>query len=609
MSTISRKQQNEKNSIGCFSQALACILITLVMLTGYCCSSVAAEIEQKGEKSNYAYYGGDYYGIDQAAKSVFYVEIYDSNNKGIGTASGFVMFDEHLFVTNQHVIDGAANLLVMDDDGEVYVINQVIVSDAEHDIAILLFPDGDKYHPLEYDTAFDELKRGQPVLAIGSPKGFFGTVSDGIISAFLKFRNQDIRYIQITAPISHGSSGGCLLNEDLKVIGITSGGQEEGENIGWAIPVFIADQLYSQWNKADTLPLGTEESWDTVGHGLHSRISGTADRPKSPDPTAGSSGNSAQTPADSSEPQQTMDNPDHLVQLGDMYYWGDGVEQSYEKAAGYYMLAADQGSAAAMGNLGFMYENGLGVPLSYDKAREYYEKAADLGDALSLYNLGYMYLYGLGVPLSYDKALQYYEKAADMGDAAALNNLGYMYQTGQGVPVSYDKAREYYEKAADLGLSTALSNLGYMYQNGLGVAVSYDRALEYYEKAADLGNAMALNNLGSMYQNGLGVAVSYDKALEYYEKAAAQGNAMALYRLGDMYYFGDGVAQSYDKAREYYEKAADLGNAMALYSLGNMYFSGDGVTQSYDKAMEYYEKAAALGNEAAQNAIDRIKAK
>ena len=278
MKSNNGKRQLHEVLMDIFKRLAVLVLIACIVLF-FSDTNAVAENGSNVDKSNYAYTGGNYAGIDRAAKSVFYVGIYNSENVCFASGSGFVMFSEGLFVTNQHVINGASYLLIVDDDGRQYKIDQVIVSDAEHDIAILSFPEGRDYQPLEYDTSFDQLKRGQSVLTIGSPKGLPGTVSDGIISAFPKFKDEDIRYIQITAPISHGSSGGCLLNEDLKVIGVTSAGMDEGENLGFAIPVFIVEQLYSQWNKTDTVSLGTEIAWDTVGHGLHNRISGTAERP------------------------------------------------------------------------------------------------------------------------------------------------------------------------------------------------------------------------------------------------------------------------------------------------------------------------------------------
>lgn len=203
----------------------------------------------------------DYVGIEKAVKSLFYVEKIDSNNTSISSASGFVSFDEHLFVTNQHVINNGSYLKIWDEDNNVYLLDKVIASDKEHDIAILLFPEGYKYDALEQD-AEGGLMRGQPVTTIGSPEGYQNTVAFGNISAFPIL--DGIRYIQFTAPISHGSSGGCLFNDAGKVIGITSAGVDEGQNINFAIPIKFVQELYDQWDKNSYEQLGSERSWDMV---------------------------------------------------------------------------------------------------------------------------------------------------------------------------------------------------------------------------------------------------------------------------------------------------------------------------------------------------------
>ena len=78
-----------------------------------------------------------------------------------------------------------------------------------------------------------KLVRGQKVVAIGSPLGLFNSVSDGIISGFRNINDVDM--IQFTAPISHGSSGGAVLNMQGEVIGISTAGIDSGQNINLAI--------------------------------------------------------------------------------------------------------------------------------------------------------------------------------------------------------------------------------------------------------------------------------------------------------------------------------------------------------------------------------------
>ena len=117
--------------------------------------------------------------------------------------------------------------------------------------------------------------------------------------------------------------------------------------------------------------------------------------------------------------------------LGAMYYYGHGVEQSYEKATEWYLKAADQGLADAQCNLGLMYEYGTGVEQSDEKAVEWYLKAAEQGFVWAQYNLGLMYAKGRGVEQSYEKAREWYLKAADQGNADAIRQLGWLNRSGE----------------------------------------------------------------------------------------------------------------------------------------------------------------------------------
>lgn len=119
---------------------------------------------------------------------------------------------------------------------------------------------------------------------------------------------------------------------------------------------------------------------------------------------------------------ETVD-PEELLALGVAYFYGDGMEQSYDKAVEFLGLASDQGLADAQFILGYMYHFGEGVQQSYEKALEYYRLAADQGYAGAQFSLGYMYEYGEGVAQSYEKAIEYYQLAADQGVTEAEERI------------------------------------------------------------------------------------------------------------------------------------------------------------------------------------------
>ena len=220
--------------------------------------------------------------------------------------------------------------------------------------------------------------------------------------------------------------------------------------------------------------------------------------------------------------------------LGDMYYdmyYGDDVEQSYEKAAEWYLKAAEQGLARAQWKLGVMYKNGRGVEQSDEEAAEWVLKAAEQGLARAQYKLVSMYRNGTGVEQSDKKATEWVLKAAEQGDARAQYDLGNMYEKGRDVEQSDEKALEWYLKAADQGFARAQYDLGNMYYNGRGVRRSYKKAVEWYLKAAEQGDARAQCNLGLMYDFGLGVERSFEKAAEWVQKAADQGYEPAIQAL------------------------------------------------------------------------------
>ncbi len=183
--------------------------------------------------------------IECAADSVFMLEIYADTNQRIGVGSGFVAFNSSLLVTNYHVIEGGAYIIAVSDEHERYLIDQICVIDKEKDIAILRFDEDYIAKPLELD-AESKLKRAQPVVAIGSPAGLMNTVSIGNISAFYKKDGRD--WIQFTAPISSGSSGGPLLNDLGKVIGITTATYASTQNINMAVKAESVLDLYNAWD-------------------------------------------------------------------------------------------------------------------------------------------------------------------------------------------------------------------------------------------------------------------------------------------------------------------------------------------------------------------------
>ncbi|MBQ2743373.1 MAG: trypsin-like peptidase domain-containing protein [Oscillospiraceae bacterium] len=178
--------------------------------------------------------------------AVFYIEVYDKNGRAFASGSGFFIDSNGTAVTNHHVIEGAASAKIKcAHNGNVYKVEGVYDYDVKNDWAIIKV-NGKDFPYLEINEEVPV--SGSTVFAIGSPLGLDNTISQGIVSN-AKRTLDGVDYIQISAAISHGSSGGALIDKYGDVIGITSAGFDDGQNLNLAIPIsaikgFTADKAY-----------------------------------------------------------------------------------------------------------------------------------------------------------------------------------------------------------------------------------------------------------------------------------------------------------------------------------------------------------------------------
>ena len=166
-----------------------------------------------------------------------------------GLGSGFIIKENGIVITNNHVIAGADDILVTVNSKEYKA--KVVGADPYMDVAVLKMDTKDKFQPVEFGDS-DKARVGDWVVAIGNPFGLGGTVTSGIVSA----RNRDIgmtRYddfIQTDASINQGNSGGPLFNLKGEVVGINTAiiapGRSGSIGIGFAIPSNAASKVIDQ---------------------------------------------------------------------------------------------------------------------------------------------------------------------------------------------------------------------------------------------------------------------------------------------------------------------------------------------------------------------------
>ena len=163
--------------------------------------------------------------------------------------SGFIIDKEGLIFTNNHVIEGTDEILVMLEDGREFPA-EVVGRDPRTDLALVRIDTDFELQPIPLGDS-DALGVGEWVVAIGNPFGLGNTVTAGIVSA--KYRRIGVgaydSFIQTDASINPGNSGGPLLNTAGKVIGINTAilaGRGGGIGIGFAIPVNMVKDLLPQ---------------------------------------------------------------------------------------------------------------------------------------------------------------------------------------------------------------------------------------------------------------------------------------------------------------------------------------------------------------------------
>ena len=171
----------------------------------------------------------------EANGAVVSIVMSDKEGHPIAQGSGFLISKDGWVVTNYHVIKSGSSAVVKLPDGAFFPVDGIVASDKGRDVAIIK-AHGNDFRTLTFgDSA--RLQVGEEVVAIGNPLSLESTVSNGIVSAIRTVEEEGGKFLQITAPISHGSSGGPLLNMAGEVVGITSAVIMGGENLNFAIPI------------------------------------------------------------------------------------------------------------------------------------------------------------------------------------------------------------------------------------------------------------------------------------------------------------------------------------------------------------------------------------
>src|SRR5881396_2679434 len=162
----------------------------------------------------------------------------DDHDQPLALGSGFFITRDGVLVTNAHVVGGAARIIVR--------------WRGQRGTALRILNFARKYDLVTLQTSFestpavsladsDSVAVGQDVVVLGSPQGLEGTVSTGIVGGLRTLGS--IKFLQITAPISPGSSGGPVFNAQGRVIGVATATSARGQNLNFALPANLLREL------------------------------------------------------------------------------------------------------------------------------------------------------------------------------------------------------------------------------------------------------------------------------------------------------------------------------------------------------------------------------
>lgn len=193
--------------------------------------------------------------VEKAKPSVVVITQRGRDGSVEGVGSGFVISRAGLIATSLHVIGEGRPIEIRTASGERHTVTEIHAWDRKTDLAILRVS-ATNLPALKLGET-KELNQGAPVVAIGNPRGLAFSVVQGVVSAYREFDSG--RMIQLAIPIEPGNSGGPLLDEDGRVVGILEMKSAITENLGFATPV---EALHALLEKPNPVAV---ENWIKLG--------------------------------------------------------------------------------------------------------------------------------------------------------------------------------------------------------------------------------------------------------------------------------------------------------------------------------------------------------
>ena len=206
------------------------------------------------------------------------------------------------------------------------------------------------------------------------------------------------------------------------------------------------------------------------------------------------------------------------------------TEQDYAQAFEWFLKSAKEGNKFAQYSLGNLYYYGNGVERDLSQAFLWYQKSSSQGQPYASYSIAQMYNKGEYVSQSEENAQRYYKNALS----------GFLELE------SKDQADDnlYYK-------------LGSMFKKGLGTDIDMDKAIDYFKRSAEMNNTNAKRTLALEYISGKHLELDIENGLEMLTECADSGDTLSCYKLGKIYFKGEIVYKDLNMAEKYLLKAAE----------------------------------------------------
>ncbi|MFA5823058.1 MAG: tetratricopeptide repeat protein [Thermodesulfovibrionales bacterium] len=440
-------------------------------------------------------------------KAVVVVVTFNQKGEAISQGSGFIVREDGVVVTNYHVISNAASIKIK---AGVKVLNVegLLYIDKENDLVILKADD--KNLPTVKLGDADKAGIGEKIYVIGSPQGLENTVSDGILSGIREIGTK-WKILQITAPLSQGSSGGPVFNKNGEVIGIATFIVKEAQNLNFAIPVNVIKDKISVKKVIALQDAGIEDYTKSAEYWFYLGVA--------------YSDLGMHKEAIEAYKQSIRINPDHAethYNLGCTYSKSGMYKEAIE--AFKQAIRIKPVISEAHYNLGVAYSD-LGM---HKEAIEAYKQAIRIKPVISEahYNLGLNY-HKLEM---FKEAIEAYKQSIRINPdyAGAHYNLGIAYSKSG----KYKEAIEAYKQSIRINPDDAKAHYG------LGVAYGksgmYREAMEAFKQAIRINpdDAKAHYNLGLTYliMDDRGSALEQYKILKNLEPERANELFNLIYK-------------------------------------------------------------------------------